>query len=176
MCNHVRHRRTRKRIYQHQGRDDRERRADDAPRRFQKQEHPDNGGDEVERRGLSRARRQFAIEQKQVRAAEGGHRREHPVLHGDPVARRGLAKGVREEAQEEPERKVQRPHLGVIQDEGVEGERQRRGVPELQQRPADAGHRQNCAANPGRLARAEIGFLDQLPNVRALDHRTLLTR
>src|SRR5439155_25731771 len=98
-------------------------------------------------------------EQEKIRPAERGHRGEDPVLYRDPVAWRGLAERIREVTREEREPEMQRAHLGVVQDEGVERERQRRRVPELQQRPADAHRRQEEASDLDGLATAEVGLL-----------------
>ncbi len=79
----VRHPRAGERVDQHQGRDDGQRRADDAARRFQQQQHADERGDEVYRRRLAGPGRQLAIEQEEIRAAKTGDQREYPVRHRD---------------------------------------------------------------------------------------------
>ena len=74
---------------------------------------------------------------------------------------------VGEKREKESDAEMQRTHLGIVEDEDVERERQRRRVPELQQRPADAGRRQYPGRNPDRLAPAEIGLVNELPDVDA---------
>src|SRR5206468_11762546 len=99
---------------------------------------PDERGGEAEWRRLSRPRRELAIKEEQIRAAECCARGENPVRKRDAIARRRFAERIREIAGKKREPEMERPHLGVVQDENVERERQRRRVPELQQRPTDA--------------------------------------
>ena len=166
----IRHPRAGKRVAQHQRGDDRERRTDHAPGGLEQQQHADDRGDEIDLRRLSGTRRQVAIEQEQVRAAERRHQRKHPVRHRNPVPRRGLGERIGEVGAEQRQRQMQRAHLRVVENEDAEGERQRRRVPELQQRPADAGRRQNQARRPDGLAPAEVGLRDQFADVDRLGH------
>jgi len=176
VLNDVGHPRAREGVDQHQPGNDGERRADHAAGCFQQQDHPDDRSDEIDLRRLSRTRCQLAIEQEQVRTAECGDRSEDPVLQGDPIARRGLAEWIRQKAGKEREPEMQGAHLGIVEDEGVEGERQWRGVPELQQRPANADGGEQRAREPDGLAPAEVGLLDQLSDVEVLRHLSSFPR
>jgi hypothetical protein len=57
---------------------------------------------------------------------------------------------------------VQRPRLGVVQDRPAELEGQRRGVPKLEQRPADRKREDQLAGRPARRAAADLGIGDPL--------------
>ena len=119
-------------VTEHQQRDDRERRADDAPCRFQQKQHAKYRSRDVERGRLAGSRRDLGIEQEQIGAAERGHPRQCPVLQWDAIARRALGEGIREIGEKQPEAKMQRSHLCRVEIENVEDEWQRRCVPELQ--------------------------------------------
>ena len=61
---------------------------------------------------------------------------------------------------------MQRARLGVVEDRPAELERQRRGVPELEQRPGDRDPEQDASREAGGLASAGIGFGDKLLEIR----------
>ena len=91
-------------------------------------------------------------------------------LHRDAGARRGFREVVGEGGGEGAEGEMQRAHLGGVENQHIEDERQRRCVPQLQQRPADAGPGEDALRQPGGLAPSEVGFLDQRFGVDAGAH------
>jgi hypothetical protein len=60
---------------------------------------------------------------------------------------------------------VQRARLRVVQDPDGEGEREGRGVPELEKRPGDCDAENDFAAEPGDLAAAGVRFGNDLLQV-----------
>ena len=61
---------------------------------------------------------------------------------------------------------MQRAHLGIVENEKVESERERRRVPELQHRPRNAGQGENGPGGAGWLAPTQIRGSDQLADVQ----------
>ena len=61
--------------------------------------------------------------------------------------------------------------LGVVENEKVEDEGERRGIPELEQRPRQRHAEQNPARNPVRCAGAGIGHRDQIFGIVPVAHR-----
>ncbi len=158
-------------VAQHQQGDDGERRPDHPPGRLEEQQHADHRGADVERRGLAGTRRDLAVEKKEICAAERRDQGEHPILRRDAIARRALGEGKGEICEEQPDAEMQRAHLGRVQHENVEDERQRRGVPQLQQRPCEARPRQDALRKgPGGQPPPEVRFLDERPGVDVAGH------
>jgi hypothetical protein len=71
-----------------------------------------------------------------------------------------------EKGEKQRNAQVQRARLGIVQDRPAEFERQRRGVPELEQRPGDRDGEDQPAGNAARVAAAEIGVRDDLLKLR----------
>jgi hypothetical protein len=61
---------------------------------------------------------------------------------------------------------VQRARLGIVEDAPAQLERQRRGVPELEQRPADRDREDQLAGRAARRAAADLGVGDTLGELR----------
>jgi hypothetical protein len=66
------------------------------------------------------------------------------------------------EGEEQPDGEVQRPRLGVVQDPPAQLEGQRRGVPELPQRPGDRDGEDDLAADAAGRPPPGIGVGDEL--------------
>jgi hypothetical protein len=73
-----------------------------------------------------------------------------------------LDEGKAEEGEQQRHAEVQRARLGVVQDRPAEFERQRRGVPELEQRPGDRDREDQLAGEAARVAAAGVGVRDDL--------------
>ncbi len=131
---------------EHQG-DDRQRRAEGAAGGFQQQRYADAGRDQVQGGQVAGALCQLRIGEKQIGGAGGGHQPEGDVHERHAVTWRALEGRVGEKSQQQGEGQVNRAGFGVVQHAEAEDERQRRGDPQLEQRPEqcepgdDRGHR-----------------------------------
>jgi hypothetical protein len=67
-----------------------------------------------------------------------------------------------EKGEQQTEAEVQRPRLGVVQDSPADLEGQRRGVPQLPQRPGDRDGEDDLAADAAGRAPPGIGVGDEL--------------
>jgi hypothetical protein len=133
---HVGHVRAEEDVAEEDRGQDRHRQPDRAARRLEQQQHADHRDDEVQRRRLARARRQFLVEQEQIGGTEGRHRNARTQsCTGIRSARRTLQRREQHVAEEDGERQVDGARLRVVEHEDAERERQRRGDPQLEQRP-----------------------------------------
>jgi hypothetical protein len=96
---------------------------------------------------------------------------QQPVDQRHAIARRRGEGGIGGERQEQRETQVKRARFRIAEDAEAEQKRQRRSIPELEQRPGD---RHRIDQPPGltcRLAPAGIGFGDKLLQVDIRRHR-----
>ena len=150
-------------IDQHQGGDDGERRSDRAARGLQQQHHADDRDHDVRRRRQARPQRDFVVEHQEVHRRRNAERRQDPVGDRDAVARRPFQRRKGGEGQQEGERQMDDARLAVGDHAEIELVGQRRGVPELEQRPGQRDRENVLLFEAGRLAAPGIGFGDHLP-------------
>ena len=101
---------------------------------------------------------QLVVEEEEVAGAEGADQGEDPVLDRDAVARRALEGRPARVGEEDREGEVDGAGLGVVQDRQDVGnhEGQRRGDPQLKQRPEQGHASQQQAHRSGRAAQARL--------------------
>ncbi|MNY10884.1 hypothetical protein D3C86_1438840 [compost metagenome] len=134
-------------VDQEQQGDHRQRRAERAAGGLQQQRDADAGGDQVEGGQVAGALGQLLVGDEQVGGAGAGDQAEGDVGERHAVARRALERRIGEEGQQQGEGQVDRAGLGVVEHAEAEHERQRRGDPQLEQRPGQGqagdhrGHR-----------------------------------
>ena len=155
---HVGHVRPAEDVGEEHDRDDRHRRSQRASRGLEQQDDADHRGHEVERRRLPGTRGELRIEQEDVARAERTDDGEDPVDGRNVGARRALERRIGDEAQEDREGEVDRARLSVVEDEDAEGERQGRGVPELEERPRERDAHQGLGDGAGRRAASHVGL------------------
>ena len=160
VLDHVRHVGAGKDVEQEESRRDQHAEAHRPARGLEHDRDPGQSHGNVERRGLARTRGDLVVEQEQVRGAERADQREHPIGDWDHGARRALEGGERDKGQEDREHQVDRARLGVVEDSDAEDERQRRRVPDLEQRPRRGDEREQRTDVARGLTCAEVGFLD----------------
>ena len=163
--------RTEEDIEQRDDGDDRHPRAFGAARGFEQQHHADDGGENVALRRQARTHGDVAIEHDQIQHRTNAGGGQQPVDKRHAVARRRHEGRVRRERQEQREAQVKRARLGVAEDAEAQDVGQRRGVPELEQRPGDGDRIDQPSGTAARLAPAGIGFGDKLLQVDIRRHR-----
>ena len=152
-------------VGQHRQRDHRHPRAFGAPRGLDQQHDADDGDEDVGERRQARAQNEVAIEHDEIEHAGDRRRRQGPVDERHVVARRGLEGRVAGEGQEQREAQMKAARLGVAEHAEAEHEGQRRGIPELEQRPRHGHRHDGLGGKPGRLAPADVGLGHQLLEV-----------
>ena len=146
---------------EHRG-EDHHRQAERATRRFEQQQHADHRRRQIHVGRRARTLGKLLVEQEQVSRTEGRHRRQHPVLHRYVVAWRAFERRIRGKGEEDGEGEVDGARFGVVEHEHAQRERQRRGDPELEQRPRQRHHQQQLGGETGGLASAGVGLGDDL--------------
>ncbi len=136
--------------------------ADGAARSFEQQHQPRHGHGNIEPSGLTGPRGDLRVEQHDVGRGERGHGRQKPVDGGHALARRALERRPGQEGQEHGERQVDGARLGVVQDAPTHRERQRRGVPVLEQGPGQRDGKDDVLRQPRGLAPARVGVGHEL--------------
>jgi hypothetical protein len=137
---------------------------------------PDDAHHEVDVRRRARPLGDLGVEEVQVGSAEGSHRGERPVGQGHGPTGRGLERGKEREREEDRDREVDGARLGVVEQAEAQDERQRRGVPDLEQRPATRDQREEEADPAAGLPATEVGLLDELLELLAAERLLLLHR
>ncbi len=136
--------------------------AHGPPRGLEHDRDPDQPHHHVQRGRLARPQGELVVEDIEIRAAERPYGGEHPVCPRYPLARRRLERRERHERQEDRQREVDRAGLGVVEDAEPQDERERRGVPDLEDRPATGQESEERSDPPARVAAADVRFLDEL--------------
>ena len=152
-------------IGQEQQRHQQQRRAERTAGRFQQTDHPDAGGDEV---GQDRQARPVGKREGEDRYVTGRKSADYckgPVLGRNAVARRTFQGGKGQKSQEDREGQMDRPRVGIVHQRDVVRQhvRQRRGDPELEQRPGHRHINQHIAREMARRrACARIRLRDEI--------------
>ena len=145
--------------------DDHQRRAERPAGRLEQQDHTDDGDGDVNRVRIVGPLGNRSVKDEEVGSADRGEHGQDPVLGRDVVARRALEGGIGEEREKDREGQMDRARLGVVENPEPDHERDRRGDPDLEQRPEQRaaqnnllGHARRLAA-PGICRRNKIGKL-----------------
>ena len=119
--------------------------------------------DDVHAWSAARARRELAVEQQEIRRRRTRRRSRGPSRSPARESRgERLNAGQPRNARNSAMPRCSDARLGVVEDAEAERERQRRGVPELEQRPARARPQKiSCAVEPAGLAPAGVGLGDE---------------
>ncbi len=121
--------------------DDRQRRAECTAGRFEQQGNADAGGDQIHGRQVAGTLGQLLVGEVEIAGTGSGDQPQCDVNQRNAVAWRTLERRVGEKGQEQRERQVDRPGLGVVEHTDAQHEGQRRSDPQLEQRPEQ---RQRC--------------------------------
>src|SRR6266403_502903 len=106
--------------------------------------------------------------------AQHCRRRECPVERRDAVAWRRFESWISHEAEQQRERKMDDAGLSVVEDTDTDHVGDRRGIPELEQRPCDGNHAERHADRAGRAAPAKIGLRDQFFEIDVARRRRIV--
>ncbi len=140
---------------EHQG-NDRQRRAERAARRLQQQWNADAGGDQVGRGQAARPQRQLLIEDEQIGGARGRYQAQGDIHQRYAITRRALECGIGKKRQQQGECQMDGPRLGIVEYADAEDEWQRRGNPQLEQRPEQRQPGDDMGHQPVRQSRADV--------------------
>ncbi len=104
---------------------------------FQQQRNADAGGHQIGSSEVARPLGQRLVHHEQIGGGTGGHQPERQIAERHPVARRAAKGREHQVGQQQGEGKVNGTGLGVIEHAEAQHEGQRRGDPELEQRPGE---------------------------------------
>ena len=142
--------------------DDHQWRAERSARSFEQQDQPRHGNHDILGCRPAGALCQLGIKQIKIRGAESGDQRQNPVNSRHILSRRAFERGVGHKAEKHRKSQVYRARLGTVEYTKADQKRQRRGDPQLKQRPYRCNAHQQIFGQAGGLAGTGITGGDQI--------------